>query len=155
MITSLQRLDSSRSGARWRKWSKHSPHRKRSVKVASATATKFGLSRGLLGLQYDQINASESESTSHILAQFISVILLTSIHVSLPGISWLLSTTIWIPCQGLSGDAGLRFSQVITYPSSIFQSINLPILDPFSTGSLCVVVHNGLLVSLAEQNEPF
>ena len=30
--------------------------------VASATATKFGLSRGLLGLQYDQINASESES---------------------------------------------------------------------------------------------
>ena len=26
-----------------------------------ATATKFGLSRGLLGLQYDQINASESE----------------------------------------------------------------------------------------------
>ena len=32
--------------------------------VASATATKFGLSRGLLGLQYDQINASESESES-------------------------------------------------------------------------------------------
>ena len=30
--------------------------------MASATATKFGLSRGLLGLQYDQINASESES---------------------------------------------------------------------------------------------
>ena len=29
--------------------------------VASATGTKFGLSRGLLGLQYDQINASESE----------------------------------------------------------------------------------------------
>ena len=32
--------------------------------VASATATNFGLSRGLLGLQYDQINASESESES-------------------------------------------------------------------------------------------
>ena len=32
------------------------------MQVASATATKFGLSRGLLGLQYDQINASESES---------------------------------------------------------------------------------------------
>ena len=32
--------------------------------VASATATRFGLSRGLLGLQYDQINASESESES-------------------------------------------------------------------------------------------
>ena len=32
--------------------------------VASATATKFGLSRGLLGLQYDQINASESESVN-------------------------------------------------------------------------------------------
>ena len=30
--------------------------------VAFATATKFGLSRGLLALQYDQINASESES---------------------------------------------------------------------------------------------
>ena len=27
--------------------------------VASATATRFGLSRGLLGLQYDQINESE------------------------------------------------------------------------------------------------
>ena len=33
--------------------------------VASATATKFGLSRGLLNLQYDQINASESESESY------------------------------------------------------------------------------------------
>ena len=32
--------------------------------VASATATRFGLSRGLLGLQYDQINESESESES-------------------------------------------------------------------------------------------
>ena len=30
--------------------------------MASATATRFGLSRGLLGLQYDQINESESES---------------------------------------------------------------------------------------------
>ena len=35
-----------------------------SCMVASATATTFGLSRGLLGLQYDQINASESESES-------------------------------------------------------------------------------------------
>ena len=32
--------------------------------VASATATRFGLSRGLLVLQYDQINESESESES-------------------------------------------------------------------------------------------
>ena len=32
--------------------------------MASATATRFGLSRGLLGLQYDQINESESESES-------------------------------------------------------------------------------------------
>ena len=32
--------------------------------VASATATRFGLSRGLLGLQYDKINESESESES-------------------------------------------------------------------------------------------
>ena len=32
--------------------------------VASATATRFGLSRGLLGLQYDQINESESEKKS-------------------------------------------------------------------------------------------
>ena len=30
--------------------------------VASATATRFGLSRGLLGLQYDKINESESET---------------------------------------------------------------------------------------------
>ena len=29
--------------------------------VASAIATRFGLSRGLLVLQYDQINKSESE----------------------------------------------------------------------------------------------
>ena len=29
--------------------------------VASATATRFGLSRVHLGLQYDQINESESE----------------------------------------------------------------------------------------------
>ena len=35
--------------------------------VASATATRFGLSRGLLGLQYDQINESESESESEAL----------------------------------------------------------------------------------------
>ena len=35
--------------------------------VASATATRFGLSRGLLGLQYDQINESESESESESL----------------------------------------------------------------------------------------
>ena len=35
--------------------------------VASATATRFGLSRGLLGLQYDQINESESESESIVL----------------------------------------------------------------------------------------
>ena len=35
--------------------------------VASATATRFGLSRGLLGLQYDQINESESESESAFL----------------------------------------------------------------------------------------
>ena len=32
--------------------------------MASATATRFCLSRGLLGLQYDQINESESESES-------------------------------------------------------------------------------------------
>ena len=32
--------------------------------MASATATRFGLSRGLLGLKYDQINYSESESES-------------------------------------------------------------------------------------------
>ena len=35
-----------------------------SCMVASATATTFGLSRGLLGLHNDQINASESESES-------------------------------------------------------------------------------------------
>ena len=32
--------------------------------MASATATRFGLSRGLLGLQYDQINESESNGVS-------------------------------------------------------------------------------------------
>ena len=30
--------------------------------VASATATRYGLSRGLLGLEYDQINISDSVS---------------------------------------------------------------------------------------------
>ena len=32
--------------------------------VASATATRYGLSRGLLGLKYDQINYSDSDSDS-------------------------------------------------------------------------------------------
>ena len=32
--------------------------------VASATATRYGLSRGLLGLKYDQINYSDSDSAS-------------------------------------------------------------------------------------------
>ena len=31
------------------------------LKVASATSTRYGLSRGLLGLKYDQINYSDSE----------------------------------------------------------------------------------------------
>ena len=39
--------------------------------VASATATRFGLSRGLLGLQYDQINESESESVIVIIVQIL------------------------------------------------------------------------------------
>ena len=30
--------------------------------VASATATRYGLSRGLLGLKYDQIHYSDSDS---------------------------------------------------------------------------------------------
>ena len=32
--------------------------------VASATATRYGLSRGILGLKYDQINYSDSHSDS-------------------------------------------------------------------------------------------
>ena len=32
--------------------------------VASATATRYGLSRGLLGLKYDQIKYSDSDSDS-------------------------------------------------------------------------------------------
>ena len=47
--------------------------------VASATATRFGLSRGLLGLQYDQINESESESI--ILIAFRSCFI-SSIHTT-------------------------------------------------------------------------
>ena len=39
--------------------------------VASATATRFGLSRGLLVLQYDQINESESESESDYVGRKI------------------------------------------------------------------------------------
>ena len=35
--------------------------------VASATATRYGLSRGLLGLKYDQINYSDSDSDSDSL----------------------------------------------------------------------------------------
>ena len=34
------------------------------VQVASATATRYGLSIGLLGLEYDQINISDSDSDS-------------------------------------------------------------------------------------------
>ena len=36
--------------------------------VAFATATRFGLSRGLLGLKYDRINYSESESESIVVS---------------------------------------------------------------------------------------
>ena len=43
--------------------------------VASATATRFGLSRGLLGLQYDQINESESESESLIITLYLAELL--------------------------------------------------------------------------------
>ena len=32
--------------------------------VASATATRYGLSRGLLGLEYDRINISDSVTNS-------------------------------------------------------------------------------------------
>ena len=32
--------------------------------MASATATRYGLSRGLLGLEYDRINISDSDSDS-------------------------------------------------------------------------------------------
>ena len=32
--------------------------------VASATATRYGLSRGLLSLEYDRINISDSDSDS-------------------------------------------------------------------------------------------
>ena len=32
------------------------------IQVASATATRYGLSRGLLGLKYDRINNSDSDS---------------------------------------------------------------------------------------------
>ena len=54
--------------------------------MASATATRFGLSRGLLGLQYDQINESESESESTKMTFMSShtclVALLTSANCS-------------------------------------------------------------------------
>ena len=33
-------------------------------KVASATSTRYGLSRGILGLEYDRINISDSDSDS-------------------------------------------------------------------------------------------
>ena len=38
--------------------------------VASATATRYGLSRGLLGLKYDQINYSDSDINT--IAKFVS-----------------------------------------------------------------------------------
>ena len=40
--------------------------------VASATATRFGLSRGLLGLQYDQINESESVDIKNRVTAYFS-----------------------------------------------------------------------------------
>ena len=38
------------------------------VQVASATATRYGLSRGILGLKYDQINYSDYDSDSSRLS---------------------------------------------------------------------------------------
>ena len=35
--------------------------------VASATATRYGLSRGLLGLEYDRIHISDSDSDSCVV----------------------------------------------------------------------------------------
>ena len=51
--------------------------------VASATATRIGLSRGLLGLQYDQINESESESES-CSPSFTPTLPCTLPHILLP-----------------------------------------------------------------------
>ena len=34
------------------------------TQVASATGTRYGLSRGLLGLEYERINISDSDSDS-------------------------------------------------------------------------------------------
>ena len=39
--------------------------------VASATATRYGLSRGLLGLEYDRINISDSDSDSGIVCTYV------------------------------------------------------------------------------------
>ena len=42
--------------------------------VASATATRYGLSRGLLGLKYDQINYSDSDSDSDLPHDYHAVL---------------------------------------------------------------------------------
>ena len=53
------------------------------------TATRFALSRGLLGLQYDQINESESESESVVSLSCFSLFFTTdrcgSVLVSIVG----------------------------------------------------------------------
>ena len=46
------------STLRGSQWS-HTGYKRAEEQVASATVTRFGLSKGLLGLQYDQINESE------------------------------------------------------------------------------------------------
>ena len=42
--------------------------------MASATATRYGLSRGLLGLEYDRINISDSDSVCVCIQRVITLL---------------------------------------------------------------------------------
>ena len=66
--------------------------------VASVTATRYGLSRGLLGLKYDQIKYSDSDSDSD------TIIVLRSLF-------WISKNTDSITC-GMNTDRSSRFTYV-------------------------------------------
>ena len=65
--------------------------------VASATATRYGLSRGLLGPKYDQINYSDSDSDSD------------STIIVLRSLIWISKNTDSITC-GMNTDRSSRFT---------------------------------------------
>ena len=61
------------------------------VQVASATVTRYGLSRGLLGLKYDKINTSDSDSLHACVVSHTSV---HTMHTYVSSFSMSIATTV-------------------------------------------------------------